>query len=123
MRRTLRWLAASLVALLLLALAAGGWLLHTESGMRWALASGIGAAVGQIEYSGARGTLAGGFEIDAPRVQLPQLRINATHLQRPKHTRDEQGKKGLGDDPRYAPLTTNPRSKLQDCARARHGKG
>ncbi|HWS25356.1 MAG TPA: translocation/assembly module TamB domain-containing protein [Xanthomonadales bacterium] len=81
MRRTLRWLAASLVALLLLALAAGGWLLHTESGMRWALASGIGAAVGQIEYSGARGTLAGGFEIDGPRVQLPQLRINATHLQ------------------------------------------
>ena len=44
MRRTLRWLAGALVALLLLVLAAGGWLLHTESGLRWALATGIGAA-------------------------------------------------------------------------------
>ncbi len=67
MRRLLRW-------------SAGAWLLHTESGMRWALASGIGAAVGQIDYSAARGTLAGGFEIDAPRVELPQLRVTAEQL-------------------------------------------
>jgi translocation and assembly module TamB len=80
MRRLLRWLAGTLIALLLLVLAAGGWLLHTESGLRWALAAGIGAADGKFEYSAARGTLAGGFEIDAPRVELPKLRIAATQL-------------------------------------------
>ncbi len=81
MRRSLRWLAGLFAVLLAAALAAGAWLLHTESGMRWALASGIGAAVGQIDYSAARGTLAAGFEIDAPRVVLPQLHIEATQLQ------------------------------------------
>jgi translocation and assembly module TamB len=81
MRRLLIWSAGLFVVLLAVVLAAGAWLLHTESGMRWALASGIGAAVGQIDYSAARGTLAGGFEIDAPRVELPQLRIEATQLQ------------------------------------------
>lgn len=81
MRRLLRWIAALVLVLLLVVLVAGGWLLHTESGLRWALATGIGAADGRIEYGAARGTLAGGFEIDAPRVELPQLRISATQLQ------------------------------------------
>lgn len=81
MRRTLRWLVGLLLALLLLVLALGGWLLHSESGLRWALATGIGVADGKITYSAARGTLAGGFEIDAPRVELPQLRVTARQLQ------------------------------------------
>ncbi|MBK9656577.1 MAG: hypothetical protein IPO66_14400 [Rhodanobacteraceae bacterium] len=81
MRRTLRWLIGLSLALLLLVLALGGWLLHSESGLRWALATGIGVADGEITYSAARGTLAGGFEIDAPRVELPQLRVTARQLQ------------------------------------------
>lgn len=80
MKRALRWLAGLLVALLLLGLAVGGWLLHTESGLRWAVATGIAVADGQIEYRSVRGTLAGGFEIDAPRVHLPKLHINAEQL-------------------------------------------
>lgn len=76
----LRWIAALLGMLLLLVLAAGGWLLHTGSGLRWALETGIGVADGKIDYSAARGTLAGGFEIDAPRVELPKLHIAAARL-------------------------------------------
>jgi len=79
-KRVLRWLAWTLAALLLLVLASGTWLLCTESGLRWALHAGVDAGAGKIEYSAVRGTLAGGFEVDAPILELPTLRVQAEQL-------------------------------------------
>lgn len=80
MRRLLRWLGWGLLATLLVASLAFYWLLRSESGLRFALDQGLGAAGGRIEYGALRGSLAGGFELDAPRIELPGARIGASQL-------------------------------------------
>ncbi len=80
MRRLLRWLGWGALTALLLAAALLHWLLRSESGLRFALTQGIAAAGGTLAYGAVRGSLAGGFELDAPRIELPGARIGASQL-------------------------------------------
>ncbi|MFO1493293.1 MAG: translocation/assembly module TamB domain-containing protein [Lysobacterales bacterium] len=78
--RVWRWLwrgSLGLGVLLALLLAA---LLYTEAGLGWALRTGLAQAGGQLQYGTLRGTLAGGFELDSPRIELPGVRISAVQL-------------------------------------------
>ena len=80
MRRLARWLGWSLLGIFLLLLATAVWLFRSESGLAFLLNRGLGAAGGSIEYAALRGSLAGGFEIDTPRLELPGVRISAVQL-------------------------------------------
>lgn len=76
----LRWLGWGALAMLLLASCAFFWLVRSESGLRFALEQGLAAAGGRIEVEALRGSLAGGFELDAARIELPGVRIAASRL-------------------------------------------
>lgn len=79
-RRILRWTAATAIAFGALLLLAGYWLFYSQSGLGWLLHQGLAAADGTLEYQQVRGSLAGGFELDAPDIVLPSVRINAEQL-------------------------------------------
>jgi len=71
------WLASAAVLLMAALLS---WLLYSQSGLAFALSTALASADGKIEYGALRGSLAGGFEIDEPQIELAGLRINARHL-------------------------------------------
>lgn len=75
-----RWLLRILLSLLLLIVSLLWLLLYTETGLGWALRTGLAQAGGQLQYGTLRGTLAGGFELDSPRIELPGMRISAVQL-------------------------------------------
>lgn len=79
-RRWWKWLGIGLLAALLLVGSALAWLLHSSSGLAWALRTGVAAAGGSLSYSSQRGTLADGFTLDAPILEVPGLRISAVEL-------------------------------------------
>lgn len=81
LRRRLRWLVLGLaVAAIAALLLGGGWLLATESGLRWALrlaADAPGVAIGARDASG---TLGGGFSIGELTIEHERARIVAHDL-------------------------------------------
>lgn len=80
MKRVARWIGWGLLAGFLLLLAFSVWLFRSEAGLALLLQRGVAAAGGTLEYSALRGTLAGGFQLEAPRVTLPDVRIDAGQL-------------------------------------------
>jgi translocation and assembly module TamB len=80
MRRLLRWLAWSVLTLSVLLTVVGYWLLYTQSGLIWVLHRGVLAGGGDIQYQSLSGNLGSGFELQAPQVDLPGIRINAQQL-------------------------------------------
>ena len=80
MKRLARWIGWSLLVAFLMLLAVSVWLFRSESGLAFLLQRGLGAAGGSIEYAALRGSLAGGFEIDTPQLELPGVRISAVQL-------------------------------------------
>src|SRR5262245_202351 len=107
--RWLKWLAPFPLALVALAVGAAGWLLGTESGLRWAL----GFAPPEIALEEPRGALARtvsferiafegsearkvSFQVDllellAGTVSVESLRVESLKLQRPKESGKETG--------------------------------
>ena len=75
-RRWLRWLGWG-VALPVAALVGGGaWLLGTQSGLDASLALAQRATGGALQVDGARGSVLGGFEIDALAYRTPDLYVD-----------------------------------------------
>ena len=74
----MRWLAAGLAALALLAIAVAtgiGWLVGTEAGLHWAAAQVRG-----LEVEGLRGRLAGGISSEKIRYERDGLRLHAENV-------------------------------------------
>ena len=80
-RRILGWALIVAALLTLFLTAALYWLFYSESGLNWALHRGLSAADGKLEYQQLRGSLAQGFELDAPVIEVPGVSIHATQLQ------------------------------------------
>ena len=66
-RRWLRWLVLSILVLLLLIVIAAGWLLGTDSGLRFALARASAATHGALSVQQADGRLLGPLELRGVR--------------------------------------------------------
>lgn len=80
-RRILRWALIAAALLTLILTSSLYWLFYSESGLSWVLHRGLSAAAGKIEYQQLRGSMAQGFELDAPVIEVPGVTIHATQLQ------------------------------------------
>ncbi|MFL6565382.1 MAG: hypothetical protein ACJ8G5_10670, partial [Burkholderiales bacterium] len=63
----MKWLLAVLGLIACLVLAAAGWLLYTETGLRWAAALAEEALQGKLRLEGLRGALARDVEFTSIR--------------------------------------------------------
>jgi translocation and assembly module TamB len=71
----MKWLLAVLALLACLVLAAAGWLLYTDSGLRWAAALAEEALPGKLRLEGLRGALARDIEFASIRFQDEGTRV------------------------------------------------
>jgi translocation and assembly module TamB len=71
----MKWLLAGLALLACLVLAAAGWLLYTDSGLRWAAALAEEALRGKLRLEGVRGALARDIEFASIRFQDETTRV------------------------------------------------
>jgi translocation and assembly module TamB len=78
----MKWLLAALALVAGLALGAAGWLLYTDSGLRWAAALAQDALGGKLKLEGLRGALARDieaasiqYEDETTRVQLREAAV------------------------------------------------
>jgi translocation and assembly module TamB len=72
----MKWLFAVLVLLICLVLAAAGWLLYTDAGLRWAAALAEEALRGKLRLEGLRGALARDIEFGSIRFQDEKTRVD-----------------------------------------------
>jgi translocation and assembly module TamB len=80
-RRRLGWLLVMLVPLVGLA-GGSAWLLGTQAGLDWALATAVTRSAGRLELGAARGTLGGRLEFDDLRLQVgSSLRLEIAHAE------------------------------------------
>ncbi len=80
MRRWRRWLGFGALAALLTLLGFFLFVLYTEAGLSWLLASGLRGSGGSFEAGAVRGNLASGYEIDDAVIELPAVRISARQI-------------------------------------------
>jgi translocation and assembly module TamB len=71
----MKWLLAALVLVAGLVLAAAGWLLYTDAGLRWAAALAEEALQGKLRLEGVRGALARDIEFASVRFQDEKTRV------------------------------------------------
>jgi translocation and assembly module TamB len=72
----MKWLFAVLALLICLVLAAAGWLLYTDAGLRWAAALAEEALQGKLRLEGLRGALARDIEFGSIRFQDEKTRVD-----------------------------------------------
>jgi len=72
----MKWLLAVLVVVGCVVLAAAGWLLYSESGLRWAAALAEEALHGKLSLEGLRGALARDIEFGSIRYKDEQTRVD-----------------------------------------------
>ena len=72
----MKWLFAVLAPLVRLVLAAAGWLLYTDAGLRWAAALAEEALQGKLRLEGLRGALARDIEFGSIRFQDEKTRVD-----------------------------------------------
>src|SRR4051812_2246524 len=72
----MKWLLAVLGLVACLVLAAAGWLLYTETGLRWAAALAEEALQGKLRLEGLRGALARDIEFASIRFQNEKTRVD-----------------------------------------------
>ena len=71
----MKWLLAALALLACVVLAAAGWLLYTDSGLRWVAALAEEALRGKLRLEGVRGALARDIEFASIRFQDETTRV------------------------------------------------
>jgi len=71
----MKWLLVALALLACVVLAAAGWLLYTDSGLRWAAALAEEALRGKLRLEGVRGALARDIEFASIRFQDETTRV------------------------------------------------
>jgi translocation and assembly module TamB len=71
----MKWLLAALALVAGLALGAAGWLLHTDSGLRWAATLAQDALGGKLKLEGLRGALARDIEASSIQYQDEKTRV------------------------------------------------
>jgi len=71
----MKWLLATLVLVVGLALGAAGWLLYTDSGLRWAAGLAQDALAGKLKLEGLRGALARDIEAASIQYQDEKTRV------------------------------------------------
>jgi translocation and assembly module TamB len=71
----MRWLLAALVLVAGLVLGAAGWLLYTDSGLRWAAGLAQDALAGKLKLEGLRGALARDIEAASIQYQDEKTRV------------------------------------------------
>ena len=72
----MKWLLAVLALVACLVLAATGWLLYTDAGLRWAAALAEEALQGKLRLEGLRGALARDIEFGSIRYQDEKTRVD-----------------------------------------------
>jgi translocation and assembly module TamB len=72
----MKWLLAVLVMVACVVLAAAGWLLYSEAGLRWAAALAEEALHGKLRLEGLRGALARDIEFGSIRYKDEQTRVD-----------------------------------------------
>jgi translocation and assembly module TamB len=71
----MKWLLAAVLLLAGLVLGAAGWLLYTDSGLRWAGARAEDASKGKLKLEGLRGALARDIGISSLQFEDAQTRV------------------------------------------------
>ena len=80
-RRTLVLLPALLLIAAVVAMFAGWrWLMHTESGARWAFERGVSATGQALSATAVRGDLASGITVDRPAYRIDSVQVESDRI-------------------------------------------